>query len=153
MQVLGTGTTPGGRSIAWVAPDVDTVSMFTQALAGTYGKDIAIAVARELGLEPSPGKPLSLRTIEMALDMAQMTRHALEGVDFGTRLDCSATAGGPGFIGACRDLGIAPESVDPAQRQRIDESMAQRFDQAAAQGQTPVSSHTAQEWLRELLTT
>ncbi|CAB3666712.1 hypothetical protein LMG26696_03659 [Achromobacter pulmonis] len=28
LQVLGMGTTPGGRSVAWVAPNVDTTSLF-----------------------------------------------------------------------------------------------------------------------------
>lgn len=32
LQVLGMGTTPGGRSVAWVAPNVDTTAMFAQAL-------------------------------------------------------------------------------------------------------------------------
>lgn len=151
LQVLGTGVMPSGRSVAWVAPDVDTVSMFTEALSYTYGQGIAITVARELGLTPSPGTPLSSRTVTLALDMARTSSQALSGVDFGTRLDCSAVVGGPGFTAACQALGIAPASLDSAQRQRIDEAMERKFEQAAAQGQSPVAPDIAQAWLRELL--
>lgn len=50
LRVLGVGSTPGGRSVAWVAPNVDTTGMFAQALARSYGQGIASAVSRELGL-------------------------------------------------------------------------------------------------------
>lgn len=46
LQVLGVGATPGGRSVAWVAPNVDTTEMFAQALARTFGQGIASAVSR-----------------------------------------------------------------------------------------------------------
>ncbi|MFC4297799.1 hypothetical protein ACFO0J_07065 [Castellaniella hirudinis] len=151
MQVLGTGTTPGGRSVAWVAPDVDTTRLFTEALAHSYGPGIAQAVARELGLEPSPGKPLSARTVAQALDMAQTSSQALSGVDFVTRLDCSASAQGAGFKAACQTLGLDPSNLDPQRCQDIDQAMQQRFDQAAAQGRSPVAPETAQDWLRALL--
>lgn len=59
LQVLGMGATPGGRSVAWVAPNVDTTEMFAQALARSFGQGIASAVSRELGLEPNPGKPVA----------------------------------------------------------------------------------------------
>lgn len=151
MQVLGTGSTPGGRSVAWVAPDVDTTAMFTNALARTHGQGVAIAVARELGLQPSPGTPLASRVVSQALDMAQTTRAALEGVDFFTQMLCSARSGGPAFQQACQATGVASADVGQAQRQQIDQAMQSRFEQAAAQGQSPVSPGTAQQWLRELL--
>lgn len=151
MQVLGTGTTPGGRSVAWVAPDVDTTRLFTEALAHSYGTGITQAVARELGLEPSPGKPLSSRAVSQALDMAQTSSQALSGVDFVTRLDHSASARGAGFLSACRALAIDPSSLSPQRLQEIDAAMQLRFDQAAAQGQSPVAAETAQGWMRDLL--
>lgn len=151
LQVLGTGTTPGGRSVAWVAPDVDTVSMFSEALARTYGNGIASAVSRELGLSASPGKPLSARTIELAVDMAQTSRHALDGVDFATRLACSASTGSAVFLSACSQAGIDPASVDAQKRQVIDVAMQQRFDQAASAGESPVSLATARTWLSAVL--
>jgi len=151
MQVLGTGTTPGGRSVAWVAPDVDTTRLFTEALEHSYGAGIAKTVARELGLEPSPGKPLSSRTVTQALDMAQTSSQALSGVDFVTRLDCSAGAQGAGFKAACQALGLDPSSLDPQRCRDIDQAMQLKFEQAAAQGHSPVAPETARAWLRELL--
>lgn len=115
LRVLGVGSTPGGRSVAWVAPNVDTTGMFAQALARSYGQGIASAVSRELGLEPNPGKPLSARTVTLALDMAQTSRDALSGVDFMTRLALSATNDAPAFQQACRDAGVA-RSTRPCRR-------------------------------------
>jgi hypothetical protein len=151
MQVLGVGATPGGRSVAWVAPDVDTTRLFTEALGQTYGTGIARAVARELGLEPSPGKPLASRTVAQALDMAQTSSQAMSGVDFATRLDCSAAARGAGFQAACRSLGIEPSAIGPQRAAQIDQAMQARFEQAARQGQSPVAPATAQAWLKDLL--
>lgn len=153
LQVLGVGATPSGRSVAWVAPDADTASMFTQALAHSYGQGIASAVARELGLEPSPGKPLSARTVATAIDMAETSSHALSGVDFMTRLATSAAGNSPAFQQACSDAGIAPSSLDTARRSALDQSMQTRFEQAARSGQSPVSLATAAGWLRDLLET
>lgn len=113
LRVLGVGSTPGGRSVAWVAPNVDTTGMFAQALARSYGQGIASAVSRELGLEPNPGKPLSARTVTLALDMAQTSRDALSGVDFMTRLALSATNDAPAFQQACRDAGGRPPAWTP----------------------------------------
>ncbi|OZI33070.1 hypothetical protein CEG14_19645 [Bordetella genomosp. 1] len=148
-HVLGTGTTPSGRSVAWVATDADTTAMFSDALSRTYGNGIASTVARELGIAGGAGTPLSARTITQALDMAQTSRDALDGVDFMTRLDHNAAAGSAGFRSACAQLGIAPESLSGAQRQAIDMAMEQRFNAAAPQG--PVSAEQARQWLVELL--
>lgn len=153
LQVLGTGATPGGRSVAWVAPNVDTTAMFAQALAQSYGQGIASAVSRELGLEPNPGKPLSARTVAAAIDMAETSSHAISGVDFITRLALSACGNTPAFHQACGDAGVAPDSLDAARRAALDASMQARFDQAAQAGQSPVSLGTAAGWLRELLKT
>ncbi|MEI2417111.1 hypothetical protein V8Z80_13125 [Orrella sp. JC864] len=150
-QVLGQGQTPGGRSVAWVAPDVDTASMFARALADSYGNGIASAVSRELGLDPSPGRPLSARTVSMALDMAQTASMAMEGVDFATRLACSALGGSPAFAAACRQAGVQdPAAVGPALRGEIDAAMQARFETAAAGGQSPVPLSTAQAWLNDI---
>ncbi|WP_445658165.1 hypothetical protein [Achromobacter sp. NCFB-sbj8-Ac1-l] len=151
LQVLGMGATPGGRSVAWVAPNVDTTEMFAQALARSYGQGIASAVSRELGLEPNPGKPLSARTVSLALDMAQTSSDALSGVDFLTRLAVSAAHGTPAFQQACADAGVAPASLDAARRGQLDQAMQARFEHAAQSGQSPVALSTAAGWLRELL--
>ena len=151
LQVLGMGTTPGGRSVAWVAPNVDTTSLFAQALAHSYGQGITSAVSRELGLEPNPGKPLAARTVAQALDMAQTSRDALSGVDFLTRLAVSASADTPAFQQACRDTGVAAASLDASRRDALDQAMQARFEQAALSGQSPVSLATAAAWLRDQL--
>ncbi|SEJ50542.1 hypothetical protein [Achromobacter sp. NFACC18-2] len=151
LQVLGMGTTPSGRSVAWVAQDVDTTAMFAQALAQSYGQGIASAVSRELGLDSNPGKPLSSRTVAAALDMAETSSHALSGVDFMTRLATSATGNTPVFQQACGDAGVSPASLDAARRSALDDAMQARFEAAARSGESPVSLPTAAGWLRELL--
>ena len=50
-----------------------------------------------------------------------------------------------------RALDIDPASLSPQRRQEIDAAMQIRFDQAAAQGQSPVTADMAQGWLRTLL--
>ncbi|CAM3834722.1 hypothetical protein [Bordetella tumulicola] len=150
-QVLGLGSTPQGRSVAWLTPDVDTTSMFTRALEHTYGPGIASAVARELGLMPNPGKALSSRSVEAAVDMANTSRHALSGVDFLSRIGTSSVANTSAFQQACHDVNVDPSTVTTEQRQCLDQAMHVRFEQAYATGQSPVSPATANQWLRELL--
>jgi len=151
LKVLGTGTTPDGRSVAWVSPDTDTASAFAQALKQTYGQGIANTVTRELGLAPSPGKPLSSRLIERAIDMARTSQTVMDGIDFTTILGCSARSNGTIFIDVCRQAGISPESLDAEARRHIDTAMRQKFEQALQSGASPVEPGTARAWLRELL--
>ena len=151
LKVLGTGTAPNGRSVAWVASDADTTSLFTQALGQTYGHGIATSVARELSLDPGPGKPLSARTIERAVDLAQTKRSVMDGVDFITQLGLSARSKGSDFLDVCRQTGVSPDGLDATARQRIDSAMQQKFDLAHQTGTGPVDSATARGWLRELL--
>ena len=151
LRVLATGTTPSGRQVAWVDPSLDTAQIFSRALADTYGNGIASAVSHELGLQAGPGKPLSARTVERAVDMAETSRVAMTGVDFATQLACSAVSGSAAFNDACRQAGIDPAAITPAQRQAVDTAMRERFDAAAASGLSPVSGDTARGWLRELV--
>lgn len=151
LHILGTGTTPGGRTVAWVEPDIDTTELFTEALAHSHGVGIAQTVARELGLAPSPGKPLASRTITQALDLAQTVAQVLSGVDFVTQLSHSARTLGTGFTTLCQEMGIAMSSLLPEQQERIDRAMHEKFEQAAAQGKSPVSGDTARQWLRTIL--
>ncbi|MHA3904728.1 BspR family type III secretion system anti-sigma factor [Castellaniella sp. WN] len=148
MQVLGTGRTPSGREAAWVSPDVDTTRMFVLALSNRYGADIADAVANRLNLDAKPGKPLDSRTVVDAVEMARTSAQVLSGVDFATRLKYSATTRGTGFHAACRELNIDPASVDA---RRIDQAMQNKFEDAAARNQYPVTAETAREWLKALL--
>ncbi len=150
-QVLASGTTPSQRSVAWVEPHADTTSAFVQALGQSFSQGIQRAVAHELGLEPAPGRPLAARTVLQALDMAQTSQTALQGVDFLTRLAVSATQGSSAFTDACRQLALDPASVGPEQRARLDARMQQRFDSAAAGLQAPVPLASAREWLLQEL--
>jgi len=150
-QVLSWGQTPMGRSVAWIAPDTDTTSMFTQALAQTFGRGIASAVAQQLGLDPAPGKPLSSRTVFSAMAMADNAKNALLGVDFLSRLSTSARADTAAFRQVCRDCQIDPTRITPEQRNNLDLAMEVKFDHACANGLSPVSLEQAGQWLRELV--
>jgi hypothetical protein len=125
--------------------------MLTDALTRTYGHGVAAAVTHELGLTPHRGEPLSSCEIALAMDMAQTCSDALLGVDFMTRVHCSAVVGGPGFKAACESLGLSPAAFDAAERLCIDIAMRQRFDEAALQKQSPVSPDIAQQWLHSVL--
>jgi len=150
-QVLATGQTPGGRSVAWVAPDSDTATSFMQSLSHTYGTALSRTIERELGLMPNPGKPLSSRTVEQALDMANTARSALSGVDFVTALAFSAQSGSAAFRAACSEANIATDALTPQQKSVIDQDMSSRFERASAAGESPVSPAAAHTWLVEIL--
>lgn len=153
LQILGTGTTPNGRIVAWVEPDIDTTQLFTDALAHSHGMGIANTVARELGLISNPGKPLASRTVTQALELAETVAQVLAGVDFVTQLSHSAKALGTGFTALCQEMDINISDLSAEQRKHIDQAMHEKFEQAAAQGIGPVSDDTAREWLRAILKT
>lgn len=153
LQVMATGSLPNGRSVAWIAPDVDTASMFVDSLARTFGSGVGTAVARELDLVSAPGKPLSSRTVTQAVDMAREAGHAMGGVDFVTQLGLSAKASGAEFQRAAGRADISVGHLDAGQRQAIDDAMQARFDQAAASGNSPVPPSVAQTWLVDILKT
>ena len=149
VQALGQlPTASGQRSVAWVQGDVDTTALFMQAFGASFGGRLSAAVSKELGLEPSPGKPLASRLVMQALDMAQTGQQAFSGVDFLTRLAHSATTGGAAFKAVAAELAISPAALTDASRRDIDARMVQRFNAASASGQTPVSAAQADQWLR-----
>lgn len=150
-KVLGTGTTPTQRSVAWIEPEADSTSAFVGALGQSFSQGIQASVVRELGLGPAPGKPLSSRTVMQAIDMAQTSRQTLQGVDFLTQLTLSAASRSTGFSEACRASGISADALSAGQRESIDAAMQQRFEAAAREGRSPVALQTAREWLREEL--
>lgn len=149
--VLGQGQTASGRSVAWVQGDTDTTRMFLDAMSQSFGGAVSQAIARELGLEPAPGKPLASRLIEQALDMAQTSQRALGGVDFLTLMDHSAQVGSASFRASCAELGIPPQQVGPEQRHQIDQWVRQQADAAVSQGQSPLSPPQVQGWLQEAI--
>jgi len=155
LRVLGTGTTPSQRPVAWVRGNGsaagDTNSAFVGALGQSFSSGIASAVARELGLAPAPGVPLAARTVERAIDMAKTGQQVMDGVHFMTRLNLSATHRGAGFARACQVAGLDPASLNAAQRAAIDAALDQRFLAATQQGGSPVDPQTAAGWLRQIL--
>lgn len=152
-KVLGTGTTPSQRTVAWIEPGSDSTSAFVGALGQSFSQGIQASVVRELGLGPAPGKPLSSRTVMQAIDMAQTSRQTLQGVDFLTQLTMSAVGQSSGFNEACRASGVPATAVTAQQRESIDAAMQQRFEAAAQEGRSPVALQVAREWLREELQT
>jgi hypothetical protein len=138
----------GTRQVAWVQGETDTTGMFVQALSQSFGSGLSAAVARELGLEPAPGKPLASRLVTQALDVARAGQQALSGVDFLTLLDHSAVAGGMGFKAAVAALAVDPTALDGPARAGIDARIKDRFEAAAAQGQSPVQPATAALWVQ-----
>lgn len=150
-QVKAAGTTPSQRTVAWVEPHTDTTSSFVAALGQSFSRGIQSAVAHELGLQPAPGRPLAARTVLQAIDMAQTSQTALQGVDFLTRLNVSAAHGSAAFVDACRHLGQDPAEIRPEQRALLDARMDERFGESQAQKNGPVSDTVAQDWLLQEL--
>ncbi|MET4580339.1 hypothetical protein [Ottowia thiooxydans] len=153
-QVQGTGVLPGsGRQVAWVKPDsdqVDTTSAFVQALGQSFSAGISRAVARELDLSPAPGKALSSRKVEQAVDMAQHSQQALSGVDFFTRLQFSASSGGSEFKRVSAQEGITGKLPTDVLA-RLDQILDQKFSDAVKTGASPVAYRDAENWLKEAL--
>lgn len=151
LVVRASGTSPQGRQVDWVASTGDAAVALMQALEEASGAGLGAAISRELGLSSAPGKPIQARTVERAIEMADVGSQVLEGVDFPTRLNLSAEHNGAGFIQACERAGVQPSSFDGQARARIDESMARHFDEALKTGQSPVSAQQAREWLDHIL--
>lgn len=156
-SVKGLGTMPGSqRQVAWVqTPDTqtDTTSVFVEALQQSYSNGIARAVANALSLQltPGPGKPLSSRVVDTALDMASSSQNSLSGVDFLTKLHFSASSVGAEFQRVCQHLGLDPAQLQGPQAQQIDHRMSNLFTDAANNGQSPVSYEQAAQWLEQVL--
>ena len=125
--------------------------MLTEVLASTYGPGIANAVVNELGFTHGSDSVVAPDTVAQAMEMAQTCSDAFMGVDFATRLYCSAVSGGPSFRSACETLNIAHAALGIRERHRIDMAMQGLFEQAALRGQSPVPMETAKVWLHSLL--
>lgn len=151
LVLLGSGKTPQGRQVDWVAPNGDAAGALAQALNDAVGTGLGSAIARELNLSSAPGKPLSARTVERASEMAHEGQHMLEGVDFMTQLRLSAQNATPDFIRVCTQAGVNAHQFDAATRADIDDMLSQRFQAAAQAGQTPVSAAESERWLSEIV--
>jgi hypothetical protein len=82
LKVIAVGTTPDGRAIAWLDPNIDTARHFMDALDDAFGERVGAQTALELTLTPTPGKALPSALVHRAIDMAQTAKTAMDGVDF-----------------------------------------------------------------------
>lgn len=149
--VQAVGRADDGTELAWLGPTLDTTHDFLVEIGRRFGAAAQARVSAELGLQPTPGRPLASRWVEPALRIARRTRDVLAGVDFMTCVACSACCSGDGFLAACRTLALEPASLDADTRHRIDAAMAQRFAAARDLAGGAVSMATASDWLVDLL--
>lgn len=95
-KLIASGQTPSARSVAWVESEgSNATGMFVAALEGSFGGRLSKAIADELGLQPTAGKPLSSRVVMQALDMAETASGALAGVQFAEQLTQSIPSAKP----------------------------------------------------------
>lgn len=120
-------------------------------LAKTYGRNIADAVTRKLQSTLGAEDSISSDATTQLMDMAQLCSDTYSGVDFVTRLCCSAASGGVNFRHVCKSLGVSPSIFDACERRRIDSTMDILFQRALQRGRAPVPLQTAQTWLRSLI--
>ena len=71
-----------------------------------------------------------------------------DGIDFLTRLRLSAVVRGPDFVATLKGMGLPADLLDPLAAARLDARMAERFQSAARQHQTPTPPHVAAAWLQ-----
>ena len=148
VAAVGEGERCSGTD-AQVLAKADTTSLFLEALEAAYTKGIRDAVVKTLELLPSPGQPLASRAVHQAVEMANSIRQSLAGVDFLTTLTYSAKLNSGLFLSVCRDEGVDPSTLGAAQRAQIDDTMTQRFAEAARLGIIPVAQTAARAWLAQ----
>ncbi len=150
--VLATGKTASGRDVSWIAnAEPDATSVYLSVFQKHFGKRLTNAVLEHFSDELSPGKPLSARTVTLALEMADRSLTVLSGVDFLTKLQSSAVAHGHNFEAACKRLGLNPATFNIETRTRIDGVIQNRFRAAFLDGESPVDMDRMQQWLLEAI--
>lgn len=82
IRVIALGTTPDGRSIAWLRSSEDTAAHFVSSLGNAFGKQIAEHTARELKLTSRGSVPLHASLVQRAIRMAESAKASLDGVAF-----------------------------------------------------------------------
>jgi hypothetical protein len=106
--------------------------VFVNVLRDAFGQSIATAIAEACRLETVGAKPLSVRTVRRALDMAEKRKAVYQGINFMTAMQFSARRGGPEFAQACREMGIDPRSLGRAARETLDDRFRSLFEAASA---------------------
>lgn len=144
LQIRAVGRLPSQREVGWVrtgeGPPPDALRMFLEQLQASFGSGISASVARELGLEPAPGKPLDARQVTRAIDMASTAQAAYSGINFLSRMAFSAQAPGPQFEALCESAGTRAGDLTAAQREAIDAAFGRAFA-AASNGDTVAVDH------------
>jgi len=152
LALKAVGRLPSQREVGWVRTDgaepPDTVRVFLEQLQASFGGGITTSVARELGLDPAPGKPLEARTIARAIDMANTAQTAYSGVNFLSRMAFSAQAPGPQFEAVSESLGVKADSLTAEQRGAIDAAFGRAFEAAASGDTAAVDFERAAELMR-----
>ena len=87
----------GSMGVAWVESDSDATGAFLSLLGSAYSPAFAASIARDLGLAPAPGQPLSAHDVTRAAEIAHTGASLLAGCDqaeqwFGRR---NSTGTGP----------------------------------------------------------
>ncbi len=121
---------------------------FIHALQAAFGTSMARAIARELARGRVCARPLRGGEFRRAVELGEVGRPVLAGVDFGTRLRLGAVVNAPGFRRVAQDLGLTGRQLTPQARHAVDARMAQRFERARLAGLSPVPEATAENWLR-----
>lgn len=71
----------GSIGVAWVEPGADATGTFLSLLGAAYTDAFAASIARDLGLTPAPGQPLSAHSVTRAAEMARTGSALLAGRD------------------------------------------------------------------------
>lgn len=71
----------GSMGVAWVESDNDATGAFLSLLGSAYSHAFAASIARDLGLTPAPGQPLSSHDVTRAAAIAQTGASLLAGRD------------------------------------------------------------------------
>lgn len=151
-RVLAVGHTPNGRDVSWVAsPRADAIGLYLASFQERFGKRITDAVIANFGSDFKVGHPLSARTVNLAVEMADRSLTAMSGVDFLSCLHSSAVVNGAIFNASCEKLSINAASLSNEARKRIDKALQQRFQFALLNGGSPVAELSVAQWLEECL--
>ncbi len=71
----------GSMGVAWVDAGNDATGAFLSLLGAAYSQAFAASIARDLGLAPAPGQPLSAHAVTRAAEIAQTGASLLAGRD------------------------------------------------------------------------
>ncbi len=71
----------GSMGVAWVDSGNDATGAFLSLLGAAYSQAFAASIAKDLGLAPAPGQPLSAHAVTRAAEIAETGAALLAGRD------------------------------------------------------------------------